>query len=54
MSEGLHRAWIPGTLALLVLVGLVFFLRAKLPVEEWVESRREDIGKHRRTVSCNR
>jgi len=30
------RSWLPGTLAMLVVVILVFFLRSKLPVEQWL------------------
>ena len=35
-AELKQRSWLPGTLALLVVVGLVFLLRSKLPVEEWL------------------
>ena len=38
------RSWMPGTLLLLAVVGLVFYLRAKLPVEEWLEPARDWIG----------
>ncbi|MGI9242428.1 MAG: TVP38/TMEM64 family protein [Verrucomicrobiales bacterium] len=37
MSESTRgRAWVPGTLGLLLVVFLVFFLRSKLPVEQWL------------------
>lgn len=31
-----QRSWLPGTVVLLVVVALVFFLRSKLPVEQWL------------------
>ena len=38
MSSGIERrSWVPGALVLLVIVGLVYFLRARLPVAEWLE-----------------